>query len=212
MRGEVLDYDGDTGSGLISGDDGVRYSFGRADLTRPAILRRGVRVDFVAEGEIARGIFISNGWQGGAAPEDLDVWSYFVRCMRLYFNGRGRARRKEYWSFMLFRWLFMVALLVIGSVGIGIASAARAATGTESSPAMSALFMLVGFILGLPFMAPLYAVSARRLHDVGMTGWLALLMLVPYLGGIFMFIVALIPSQMAENRYGPCPIGTKLYS
>lgn len=51
------------------------------------------------------------------------------------------------------------------------------------------------------------AVSAgvRRLHDLGMSGWLYLLVLIPYLGSLFLFVCALLPSQRKVNEYGPYP-------
>ena len=47
MRGEILTYDDTIGSGLISGDDGVRYTFARSSLAQLRPLRPGLRVDFV---------------------------------------------------------------------------------------------------------------------------------------------------------------------
>jgi uncharacterized membrane protein YhaH (DUF805 family) len=144
-----------------------------------------------------------------SSNEDLSLWGYFAKCMRLYFDGSGRARRKEYWSFILFRALFMLGFLFVGLIAIltlGASAQAQDVSGSSAASAASMAPMLVGWILGLPFLAPHYAVSARRLHDVGLTGWLALLMLIPYLGALFMFIIALIPSQRMTNRYGKYPM------
>ena len=55
------------------------------------------------------------------------------------------------------------------------------------------------------FLPPHFAVLSRRLHDVNMSGWFALLSLIPYLGGLFVLVIALIPSQEAVNRYGAYP-------
>ena len=62
MRGEVLSYDGTIGTGLISGDDGGRYSFSSAALQSPATPAPGVRVDFVPEGAEATQILILAGY------------------------------------------------------------------------------------------------------------------------------------------------------
>ena len=204
MRGEVLDYDGESGSGLISGADGVRYSFDRGALVHPVILRAGLLVDFVPEGAVAKDILLVRSPESEAV--DLGVWGYFAKCMRLYFNGTGRARRKEYWSFVLFRAVFIVLTGIIAGIGLGIAASSRAASlddGTSAS--MEGLFFLAWLVLGLPFLAPYFSVAARRMHDVGMSGWLVLITLIPFLGGLFMFVVSLLPSQEGANQYGPYP-------
>ncbi|MES1204139.1 MAG: DUF805 domain-containing protein, partial [Pseudomonadota bacterium] len=104
MRGEVLHYDDGSGQGLISGDDGVRYAFRRSDLQQLQPVPRGARVDFVVKDNAATEIFLlvaSASAPAIEAPpestnEDLSLWSYFVKCLRLSFDADGRARRKEY--------------------------------------------------------------------------------------------------------------------
>lgn len=205
MRGQIIDYTAISGNGLISGDDGARYSFGPGDIGRAQGIRVGARVDFEAQGGAATRIFpITADPNGPYAPgPDLGMWGYFAKCMKMYFNGKGRATRKEYWSFILFRWVFIISFVVLGVVAIFLLSGVANAQSYDSAPGDSAggAFILISWILGLPFVAPHYAVSARRLHDVGLSGWLALLMLIPYLGGLFMFVIALIPSQNQRNRY-----------
>eukprot|EP01035_Chromulina_nebulosa_P037358 gene37357-50411_t len=105
MRGEILEFDRWSGEGLISGEDGVRYGFFAADIQGMGTPQVGGKVDFVlAEGK-ASNIYVL----AGAGPmlvssnEDLGLWGYFAKCMRLYFNGSGRARRTAYCSFILFR-------------------------------------------------------------------------------------------------------------
>jgi uncharacterized membrane protein YhaH (DUF805 family) len=214
MRGDVLDYTAVTGEGLISGEDGRRYRFGPDQIGRASGLRVGAKVDFEPRDDVATGIFPLLSAAGAPRPveRDLGLWGYFAKCMKLYFDGRGRATRKEYWSFILFRAIFMTTFMVLiisAIVALGAFGAANAqdygGDASDPSSAFSGLWVLGGWILGLPFLAPHYAVSARRLHDVGMSGWLALLMLIPYVGAIFMFIVALIPSQQTRNQYDLAP-------
>jgi uncharacterized membrane protein YhaH (DUF805 family) len=54
-------------------------------------------------------------------------------------------------------------------------------------------------------------VNVRRLHDVGMNGWLYLVGLIPWVGGIFLLVVALLPGQKFDNQYGPNPKGNMPY-
>ena len=52
---------------------------------------------------------------------------------------------------------------------------------------------------------PGLAVQVRRFHDVGLSGWLVLIAVIPYLGGVFALVVSLIPSQNGANKHGPYP-------
>ena len=62
-------------------------------------------------------------------------------------------------------------------------------------PALWTVFLIV----------PGVCVAARRLHDIGLSGWLYLVACIPYIGGIFMLVVACIPSQPYPNHYGLPP-------
>lgn len=209
MRGEIIDYVGGAASGLISGEDGRRYTFADADIVRrDGFVGLGVKVDFVADGERATQIYClaeKPGLPFESTNEDLGLWEYFTKCMRLYANGDGRARRKEYWSFILFSWLFALAGLVVVALLCMpfIGSSEEPARGASILIGLVAILAVVAFVIA--FLPPSYAVLSRRLHDVGMSGWFALLSLIPYLGGFFVLVISLIPSQEATNRYGPYP-------
>ena len=60
MKGEVLNYDDNSGTGQISGADGIRYSFTRADLKQLVPIGRGTRVDFDFEGKLAKDIYVES--------------------------------------------------------------------------------------------------------------------------------------------------------
>ncbi len=209
MRGEVLRYDDAGGTGLISGDDGTRYSFSRADLQQLRPIRAGDRVDFVpGDNSIATEIVLL----GDAGPgqtytgEDLSTWGYFKKCMRLYVEGNGRARRKEYWSFVLWELIFLIPPLIIAFMIAG-ASGGSSYGGYDYDGVSATSAGLLGVVMigSLVFVIPGITVTIRRLHDVGLSGWLVLLGLVPYVGGLFLFIVSLIPSQARDNEHGPIP-------
>ena len=206
MRGIVLQYDDSAGSGVISGDDGVRYSFKRSDLQQLRPVASGTKVDFVPNASAATDVFILDV-SGGHAPtgtaaavaytgEDLGLWDYFKKVMGKSFSGEGRARRKEYWSFALFTFLLFTVLTVAMLVTVGTAS--------RIAP-LGALFLLLAVGVSLIFVPASITVMIRRLHDIGMSGWLYLLVLIPYLGAIFLFVCALIPSQAQVNKHGPIP-------
>lgn len=132
----------------------------------------------------------------GRPNGDLSPWGYFVRCLRERFvDFGGRSRRKEYWSFVLFAFLFGIAALI--AIGVLL----------EDEMEGLALLILAAYPIG--FVLPGLAVTVRRLHDVGFTGWFLLLYLVPF-GQLVLLIFMLLPSQPKENGYGPVPAGVTL--
>ena len=140
MRGEVLHYDQEQGFGFITGSDGTRYSFGREDLRRDTVVGRGTPVEFQPNGGQAKSVFPIRA-QAGAQPASpqqtatpahfgrnamsapggmpapsLGLWGYFTRCLSTdYVNFRDRARRKEYWGFILF-WTLSVIILSLAVI------------------------------------------------------------------------------------------------
>lgn len=239
MRGTVLQYDDNAGSGYISGDDGIRYTFKRSDLQQLRPISAGMKVDFVPNAGAATDIYtidasgaVASGpgpgaAYGGHAPsgmaptvaytgEDLGLWDYFKKVMGKSFNGEGRARRKEYWSFALFSFLIFMVLLIAMFVIAGGAIAASmedsytygagySDVGTGAVIGAMGVWLLLYLIVALIFIPASITVMIRRLHDIGMSGWLYLLVLVPYIGSIFLFVCALIPSQAQVNKHGPIP-------
>ncbi len=118
--------------------------------------------------------------QGG---ENLSLWGYFIKCLRLYVNGQGRARRKEYWSFFLF---YVIACFIAGVID----GFAYASTGGYGEPTY-----IVTNLTVLALLAPLICVGIRRVHDLGWSGWLFFIS----------FFAAFIPGQPHANQFGPDP-------
>lgn len=148
-------------------------------------------------------------------------------CIQDYYTFSGRARRSEYWWFILFVTVVSVILSAIDSVIFGMG-------------------MLLGLngLFGLLTLVPQLAVSWRRMHDTGRSGWFNLLPVAPlvllfpllligflgrslfdpplfdsadvvvfYIFSLVIFVIAMIrvviwlvlPSQSGENRFGPEP-------
>jgi uncharacterized membrane protein YhaH (DUF805 family) len=115
--------------------------------------------------------------------------------LRSYARFSGRARRSEYW------W-WSVAHTVVGTAWLVLGSLLVVATG-ESEPVsivvgLSYLVMLVGLLV------PSIAVTVRRLHDVGRSGWWCLISLAPF-GGIVLLVFTCMDSEPGPNAYGPWP-------
>ena len=116
---------------------------------------------------------------------------YFLYCLQHYADFTGRARRSEYWYFVLFN--FIVSILIGLSLG-GIA-------GRLNVPALVYLVHLWSLAVFIPSLA----VSVRRLHDIGRSGWWLLLSLIPLVGAIILIIWHCTDSQPGANQYGPNP-------
>lgn len=108
-----------------------------------------------------------------------------------YANFEGRARRKEYWMFYLFHMIFLVGLLMIAIM-------ISAATDFFWSMALPILYFLATLI-------PYLAVCVRRLHDTNKSGWYYLVSFIPYIGGIWFFVLSVIDGDRGPNQYGPDP-------
>jgi len=71
MRGKVLSYQDLEGTGIISGDDGKRYSFVRGDLQDGVrTVRIGADVDFQIDGDKASAIYVMGS--GSAAADSIN--------------------------------------------------------------------------------------------------------------------------------------------
>ncbi len=64
---------------------------------------------------------------------------------------------------------------------------------------------ILGMIYALAVLIPGIAVSVRRLHDIGKSGWWILISLVPIVGVIILLVFTVLDSTPGENQYGPNP-------
>ena len=118
---------------------------------------------------------------------------YFNNVIKKYATFSGRARRKEYWMFALVSAIISLVLGFIDNLaGLQIAA------GNTAIPVLTLLFEL--FIL-----VPSLAVTARRLHDIGKSGWWILISLIPIIGEIVLFIFTVIKGNAGANKYGEDP-------
>ena len=111
--------------------------------------------------------------------------------LRKYATFTGRARRKEYWNYVLFYFLIYFGLLLIDAV-----------TGTFSMETE------IGFLSGafaLGTLLPSIAVAVRRLHDTGRSGLWLLLGIIPLLGAIVLLYFTVQEGDVGPNEYGEDP-------
>ena len=152
---------------------------------------------------------VGNGDIEGQASTGL--WSYFWAGITTnYANFHGRARRKEYWGFVLFYVLGMI-LLVIAGLAIDEATG-NLDYGVDFPIITTIVIVLLALLASL---VPGIAISVRRFHDIGLSGWFYLVMFVVgfiLTGSILLMaiVLGLIPSQKRENKWGPVPDGVEI--
>lgn len=117
--------------------------------------------------------------------------NWYLTVLKKYAVFMGRARRKEYWMFVLFNIIFSIlAILLDNLVGTAIEGVG---------------YGLFYFLYALAVLIPTLAVSARRLHDIRKSGWWIFISLVPIIGSIWLLVLLVTDSQPGENQYGPNP-------
>lgn len=116
-----------------------------------------------------------------------------------YANFKGRARRKEYWMFILFNIIFAIVALIADNI-LGTTFKIGGAYSSFSLPYgwLYILYSLAVFIPGL-------AVTVRRLHDTGKSGGWIFIALIPIIGGIWLLVLLVTAGNPNANSYGPDP-------
>ena len=126
---------------------------------------------------------------------------WYLKVMRdNYANFNGRARRKEYWMYTL---IFTVLLIALMTIMFSVLSFSDE-TGIETGPSVYLTVIQVIVFLFEHFI-PSIALTVRRLHDTGKSGWWYLIVFVPYLGNFVIFIFTLIDGDRGDNKYGSNP-------
>ena len=198
MKGTILDYSIQSNSGVISGDDQIRYPFTGAEWKADVPPNRGIRVDFDVDSmgnalQIYTELKTSNTFQSinhqldqisnpNKDEEQYNPIDWFVKCIKQYVTFDGRARRKEFWFFALFYLLGAFATMFIDYL-----------FGTE-------ILFYVLYILAMAL--PQAGVAIRRLHDIGRSGWWYLVSLVPIVGFILLIIWFSKDGDTHNNLYG----------
>jgi uncharacterized membrane protein YhaH (DUF805 family) len=114
------------------------------------------------------------------------IMQWYLNVLKNYVNFNGRARRKEYWMFTLITVIITIILSIVELI-----------LGFEEA--------VITALYSLAVMLPTLAVTIRRLHDTGRSGWWFLISLIPLIGAIVILVFTVQDSQVDENKYGPNP-------
>ncbi len=117
---------------------------------------------------------------------------WYLKVWRNYANFNGRARRQEYWMFMLFN---LLIIFVPTAIELAI-------KGRDADPGILGYFSAVYLLAAL---IPSLAVLVRRLHDIGKSGWWVFFNFIPLAGGIVILVFNCLDSMPGSNKYGENP-------
>lgn len=119
--------------------------------------------------------------------------NWYLKVLNQYADFNGRARRQEYWMFTLFNIIFAFSAIMLDNL-FGLSNSEEG-------------FGPIYFIYGLAVLIPGLAVGVRRLHDIGKSGWMLLVSLIPIIGAIWLIVLLVTDSESGDNQYGPNPKG-----
>lgn len=135
---------------------------------------------------------------GAAHPGDLTLPLYGAtfgqalnRFFRNYARFSGRASRSEFW------WIQMAMLLLAVGIALLFVAAANASPDGAATYGVLAIIVLAVIVC----VVPSWALLVRRLHDADAPGWLALLTLVPYIGGVLVIVFGVMPAKALGERF-----------
>ena len=117
---------------------------------------------------------------------------WYLDVIKKYAEFSGRARRKEFWMFVLINAIIGIILSIIDNI-IGTTYGGSANQGVLNS------------IYSLAVLIPSIAVGVRRMHDTGRSGWWVLINLIPCVGWIIYIVFAAQEGVAGDNQYGPDP-------
>ncbi|HBV77022.1 MULTISPECIES: DUF805 domain-containing protein [Vibrio] len=117
--------------------------------------------------------------------------SWYLEVLRKYATFSGRARRKEYWYFIL---VSLVITFILSFVDVML--------GLHSDKYDTGVFQS---IYALAILIPSIAVAVRRLHDTNRSGWWLLIGFVPFVGVFVLLYFFVCDGPRINNRFGASP-------
>ena len=180
MKGKILHYDNATYEGIISANNGSRYSFKKSDVKSVIYIQKGMIAEFSIEANTAKEIYITenidNSFEG-----DIPYYEKQQYGFKELFCAKGCYTRWQYWRITLITFviwaLFGLYIVLANSNGNEIPD--------ENVIVTVALVM---FVL-LPLVYINIVTSIKRFHDTNKSGWFYLLALIPYLGSFVLLVM-----------------------
>ena len=133
----------------------------------------------------------------------------FPKAIKLFFKNyvqfNGRSRRSEYW------WPWLLNIIVIVPT-LGFGAIMLEDSGCAGANVLAVMLIFLGTLYVLAIIIPSIALCVRRLHDLNLTGWIYLgLVIVGYIpivgiiSNIAMIVIGVVPGTKGPNKYGSDP-------
>lgn len=120
-----------------------------------------------------------------SAEANYGIMDWFKKGLRNYTNFSGRARRKEYWYFVLVQMGLVIIAMILDAI------------------IFNSEIGLFYIVVALGLFLPGLAVTIRRLHDTSRSGWWFLLSILPLIGSIVLLVFLASDTKLETNQWGP---------
>ena len=120
-----------------------------------------------------------------SAEANYGIMDWFKKGLRNYANFSGRARRKEYWYFVLVQMGLVIIAMILDAI------------------IFNSEIGLFYIVVALGLFLPGLAVTIRRLHDTSRSGWWFLLSILPLIGSIVLLVFLASDTKFETNQWGP---------
>ena len=120
-----------------------------------------------------------------SAEANYGIIDWFKKGLRNYANFSGRARRKEYWYFVLVQMGLVIIAMILDAI------------------IFNSEIGLFYIVVALGLFLPGLAVTIRRLHDTSRSGWWFLISILPLIGSIILLVFLASDTKLETNQWGP---------
>lgn len=120
-----------------------------------------------------------------SAEANYGIMDWFKKGLRNYANFSGRARRKEYWYFVLVQMGLVIIAMILDAI------------------IFNSEIGLFYIVVALGLFLPGLAVTIRRLHDTRRSGWWFLISILPLIGSIILLVFLASDTKLETNQWGP---------
>ncbi|WP_227671116.1 DUF805 domain-containing protein [Psychrobacter pulmonis] len=120
-----------------------------------------------------------------SAEANYGIMDWFKKDLRNYANFSGRARRKEYWYFVLVQMGLVIIAMILDAI------------------IFNSEIGLFYIVVALGLFLPGLAVTIRRLHDTSRSGWWFLISILPLIGSIILLVFLASDTKFETNQWGP---------
>lgn len=193
MKGKILHYDSTTQEGIISANDGSRYSFKKNDVKSIIHIQKGMDAEFSAEAHEAKDIYVTENLCN-FCEDGLPFYEEQKYGFKELFSAKGCYTRFQFWKITL------ISFVIWALFGVYIV---LTNSNTNEIPDENVIVVvaMVMFLL-LPMIYINIVTSIKRFHDNNKSGWFYLLSFIPYIGSLIVLVMnGLMPTVKEGNRF-----------